>query len=790
MATLSQALNNNKQKTQVRGPGGQLTEQAPEEIQNLAGQAGLQAPPTTAIGAGMLGANADQQKMMGTPAQKQAALSLALQPPEQGLAGALRRQQSRTTLTGEEQEKQQKNTDMENLGNLGDRVTQFIDTQRQLLQEQEAPVDVQAVDQFQGRDVSTLKQNLAALRADPNNMQLQLEVNKALGRNINSTLSPDEINKLYESATDSIARGTAGNVDNDLTVSDLIESEQFGYDLPTLSNLLGIPQDRIASLNVGQLRSEINRVGDEEFQKTQELEQQAQSGKLGIAERAAALQAQREQSTTGIRATEADYSNLEQQISNADQVTFGGKQYGIDDLLRDETISGIVKEYMDSPEGSEVRQRIDSTEPGLKAFIDRNRNVLAEAAQKLGGAATEFTGIQEANKQIGKVGSSEVSEKILKDVVPGFGELQASKTDPNSIPVLAAVRRSSNPDASVNALNVAENKEPGVAKQINALPQEKANDLMDNNAIRLTRYVEDADQYRRAKNAADSGNINAIVQYAVNGMDASTLLQESKDTYTRHLLGVPRADDTMLSLGRAKGDPSAVAGWLVNNVINRNGQPDLSKAADGADQSLNKIRVGINPPLGGVQADAYGKLSSLATGPGSISFDSASSKASMYDMQRYIDAGVTNGEGFSRDFANKFKQKQQQNIAPFQADIDKTNQIAAQLNYLKATGDTTVLDAISPPDPMNDAFPWQRDQRVFAKTQEAITGLEQQRDKFNSMLNDPAQVAQYGRENIEQKLRDGQQKMELAIAIKDWYSGYYNDKYSSGYSPSASKRSK
>lgn len=69
MATLADTL----KKQTVRGPGGQLSETTPEELQSLTDKAGLQAPPLTPLGGAMIGANPDQQKMIIRKAQKLAA---------------------------------------------------------------------------------------------------------------------------------------------------------------------------------------------------------------------------------------------------------------------------------------------------------------------------------------------------------------------------------------------------------------------------------------------------------------------------------------------------------------------------------------------------------------------------------------------------------------------------------------------------------------------------------------------------------------------------------------------
>lgn len=538
MATLSEALRKNRSGQTVRGVGGQLNQETPEEVQTLAGQAGLQAPPITPLGTAIIGGNPDQTKMAGTPAQKEAALSLSLQP-QQTLSGALRQQQVRTQQTGAEQQQTQKNTDMQNLGNLGDRVTQFIDTQRQLLEEQQAPVDVAAQTQFQGQDISSLKDTLAALRADPNNMQLQLEVNKALGRNINTTLSPDEVNKLYEDSVASIARGGAANVDDSLTVSDLVSQGEFGYDAAEIAQLLGIPEQQAATLTVGQLRNEIQRVGDQEFSNTQRLEQQAQSGLLGQAERGLARQAAREASATGVRATEADYSNLEQQIQNADQVTFAGKSMNVEELLKDETISKLITDYLQAPEGSPERAAIDNNEPGLKSFIERNKAILEDASQKLGTGATGFTGIQEKNTQVGTLNNN-LSTDIAKALIPGFGELAAQELDPNSVPVLAAAQ-SLPPDqqrAYGSNINAMATRLPESLEEMKGLDAGDISKLgFQDPQGRWSNYMNTTDRYNEIQNAGnDWGSISEIA-FNVGKIDPAKLQTDVRNNNALRALG-------------------------------------------------------------------------------------------------------------------------------------------------------------------------------------------------------------------------------------------------------------
>lgn len=478
MASLSQTLRNNKLLT--RGPGGALTEETLEETQQLAQKAGLGSPPTTAAGIGMIGGNADQQKMAGTPAQKQAALSLS-QSPQNDLQSSLRRQQVRNVASQSEQAQMEKSQDMQNLGSLGSRVSQFIDTQRQKLAAQQQPLEVQAAGQvasrtgvnLQGDALASTKQLLQQLRQDPTNQQLMLQVNQALGYDISTQLNPAQVDQLYESAVDSISRGGAGTVDDKLTVADLASLPGFEYDTTQLSELLGVPAAEIEQMNVGQLRAQIDATIDREFQETQALEQKAQSGQLGQAERALARQAAQESSRTGLRASEADMSALEQQIANADQVSFGGRKLNVDELLQDETISNVIADYMNAGPDSPTRQQIDRTEPELAEFIRRNEAVLADASQQLQTGAQTFRETQTYNTELASkpFGGTKIDDRLAQALIPGYGTLQAERVDTNAVPLLQYTSQVG-PDAGrtiADQLNSAVMQDPALVGQVQEL---------------------------------------------------------------------------------------------------------------------------------------------------------------------------------------------------------------------------------------------------------------------------------------------------------------------------------
>lgn len=442
MGTLADKL-----KQTTRDANGQLTEQTPEEVQSLAAKAGLASAPLTPAGTAAIGGNPNQQKMAGAPNQKQAALSMSMQPGKD-LATATREGQVRNQATATEQQTQQKSQDLQALGGVGDRVNDLINAQRARIASA-APVEAQAADQFNGKDLSTVKPLLAQLRANPSDMNLQLQVNQALGYDVSRQLSPDEINSLYESSVDTIAKGANGNVDHDLTVSDLIDGGHMGYDAPTLSHLLGVPESQLSTMTVAQLRNQINKVQADEFSKSHEVDNAQQSTQLGSAERQLAHQAGQEAARVGTRSSEADVQKVEQAIANGDQVTFGGKQYSVEDLLSDGKISDIISNYMNSSPGSPERTQLEQSEPGLMKFINDNQALLADASQKLAAGATQFQGVQEQNKQT----LSALPDNVVKALIPGGQTLSASAIDPNQYPLLGWAQKNPQQAATLSTVS-------------------------------------------------------------------------------------------------------------------------------------------------------------------------------------------------------------------------------------------------------------------------------------------------------------------------------------------------
>jgi hypothetical protein len=659
---IEELLQKNKQKQLVKGADGLLSEEKP--LQQLAGEAGLVAPPTTAIGASMIGASPNVAKMAGGPAQKTKALSLASEPTE-NLQDATRRQEVRKEKSAEEVQQAEKSETLKQLGGLGDRVHSLIEAERQkLVAPPTAAPTVESVDEFAGKDISSIKSLLSQLRVNPSDMNLQLQLNQALGKQVGTTLTPEQINSLYESATESIARGAAGSVDDDLTASDLIDRGQLGYTREQLSELLAVPLEQIDGLSIAQIRDHVSKLADEEFSKTQELQQQATSNLSGIAERGLAQQAGLEASATGMRSTEADVQKLEQSIANADIVQFGGQSYKVDDLLKDETISGIVKEYLESPEGSEVRQRIDSSEPQLKAFIDANRALLEDAASALGAGAEEFTDVQSDNQGIATAGGL-LSPSIAAKLIPEYKDLAAGRLDPSQVPILNYANSLSEVEKQQFAqnLNVLAEEFPDVLEEIGTLTPEEIQQLGINRPDgKWTSFTSDVRRYDEMVAIQDE-NIMDLVGKLYNVGNNFDYQAELDRNQTRGVLGFGGTSGVLDMVDLNRDGKIDSADEIRGRILQ--GRPTL-KGALGGSQVPGRQKYVAPDPLPDYEPDQLKRMDALLTlDEGQIQANLAKfmgpsvldGKVDVEDLQNLVRKGTDQAELNSRlvlmDYLNK-----------------------------------------------------------------------------------------------------------------------------------------
>jgi hypothetical protein len=443
MATLQQTLRGLPQADDqlTRGPGGVLQKKKPT-LQQAAQQAGVQAPPTTPLGAEMIGASPDAAKMAGTP---------------QSLQTALRTKQFNRAATAEEQEAMTKSPELQKLGGLGDRVQQMVDTQAAKFAPpkpttaaggtttttQPAVSDVTAgvAKTYGTTDLAPITADLEIVRNNPNSqaaMDAMVRINKHLGRDINTVMDPTEFNKLYQSSQEAISGAVKEAVIDPTTIklTDFLGKDKLDYDTATLAGLLNVTEQELSGYSVQQLQDKLKEEVDKEYSRTKELEQMATSPLgAGQAERQLAREAARELSTTGVRASESQMQNLLAEVSKADQVQFLGKSGTVSELLSDDNVSAVIKEIVESPADSDIRKQMasDPASKPLYDFITRNENALKVAASKIQTGATSFKTLQEENKKT--IEALGISADLAGKLAPDTAGLRSTKIDTKAIPI-------------------------------------------------------------------------------------------------------------------------------------------------------------------------------------------------------------------------------------------------------------------------------------------------------------------------------------------------------------------
>ena len=518
----------------------------PKDLKQLVDEAGLPQAPLTPAGAGALGANADQQKMMGTPAQKKAALE---QPKD--LSTTLRTAQARTQATGQEQGAMQTAAQAQALSGLSSRVQGLVSGELAKATTNNINTTALAtapsatsIPKVPTGQESQAKSLLSKIVANPNDRQSMVELNKLLGRNIDTVLSPEEVKSMYGSVTDTIAQGVAGNVDKDITVSDLLQRGNIGYTPEQLSDLLDLPQDQINNLSIAQLRDRIDQVGQQEFAAAGEAGQQMTSQLASQAERESAREAFRDQNAVGLTASKADYDKVEQAIQSAENVKFNGKDFSVEELLKDGGINKAITEYLNAPEGSQARLDLEKNEPGLAKFINDNKAVLDGAVKAVGSGTQEFKNIQASNSSY-----RNIAQKLNPSLTQGFkfaagsSEFTTEKAGSSGSPlidVLAGVP-ADRLDATAATLRQASERYPGMIEQFNSMPKDKIEkwDISNPAGAFQSKFLPTLEKVQALRSTGDASQIAQILSPGSGSWDQVQLKYKEDKAASQLGLGGP-----------------------------------------------------------------------------------------------------------------------------------------------------------------------------------------------------------------------------------------------------------
>lgn len=521
----------------VRGPGGILTEESTAGLQQLAANAGLPSPPMTPAGAGQLGASPQQQKMVGTPAQKDAALQIA-QNPQQYLGTAQRQDTTRTEETAEERQRREKSQQMGGLSNLGDRVqdtiNKFIQTGTQAAPTTQLKASSGAI--TAAAKLGVLDQNAPAFQAALNayiqsggtDAQAIANMNLAAGKDATNMMSKEDIDNLL-AGTGELVASTASEAikPENVTISDLISQGGLPYTGQQLEELLGLPAGATAGMTLAQLQASVKQEQDKEFSRGTSTAAEAITG--GQAEQAAARGALRGFSGVGVTSAEKQVADIQQAVARGDQVNFGGKQYSVTDLLSDATIQGIVKDYFSDP-NSESSKELAAQNPEFVQFLTKNSDALTAATHALDIGVDNFRALQTKRQ----------------DLVGGLGNLPPDVQAALGIPTdkfitsesqLASVKPVVHM-AQTNPAIRGELADPDNARALADLSEDELNRLQ------IGKAGSKWDQYKQAQRDMSAianipdGDLDHILQATFGTSDTGSVFSQYQNEASRQTLGL------------------------------------------------------------------------------------------------------------------------------------------------------------------------------------------------------------------------------------------------------------
>lgn len=550
-----------------RKKGVGLFQTGPEESQTLAQRVGAPTATSPLLAQG-LGANPDQAKMAGSSANLNKSIVDAVSP-DKDLATAQKRQQERQLKTQEEMQKTQQAQSLANLQNLGSRLSTLVVQSLGAGTGSATPT----ADSQKLSDILTDKSLLPEAESLTNKALSGTATQEELSRlapmlGLTPTATADQIGQKIESLKADAAAtigGAAGTATSDTVTLGQLKPEDmaaigFGS-LGDLEGVLGLGAGEAAGLTVKQLQDRVAALGRENFSQVQQLQDVAGDPNRSQPERDEAIRRLRELGAVGVRATEADYGKLNQEVQGAGQVTFMGETHSLSDILSDEFLSSSVKAYLEDPN---YARQLKAESPSLANFIDTNRAALEEASKALGEDVGQLAQTQAANASLGNPGGIPVDAAVNQAIFGdswgnGFSAAPLEKTNFHRMLEDKALSESFKVSYSSLVGDIAK-IDPEMARQFAGLTVQELSDAGLTTPEAIASYKEYLDDARQLQMAPTD---EMAIEAAVGSLDdMNELLKQARDIENSGLSDVT-LDNPLLDILDPDGngvvdDPAAV----------------------------------------------------------------------------------------------------------------------------------------------------------------------------------------------------------------------------------------
>jgi hypothetical protein len=530
---LADTLANNKKL--IKNKQGQVQEVTNQTLGQLASQKNMLSP-INPLQATMLGANKDQAKMAGTPAQInnlsnqlsqpkgpiQDSKSLTLAKQQQSESGY---QQSLSQQLGKE-----KSQNLQALTGLGDRINTYIgnaikqmtgastpptslgdaltnsqqpintgtSTNNTLVQDKgpseftdmgvgggSAPeyslysqpntnntlitgngiTDITLADSVQDPQLADALNRLKA--GDTSALDI---VAKSLNKTPDQLTFNDFVN-LYKDPTGDISKKVAALLPDTIKFDASVLGD-LGYTNAQLSELLGVPD--VSQLSISEVD---NLVQDQAAQVNNEimsLQAKIQDPTLSAQDKELLNDRLREFGYVGASATQEEFDNLVQELETDQQIEMGDETYSLEELLSDPTITGMMDDYLNDPEGL-IGKELKEKYPDLTNFVDQNKNAIKGMFDQMGSDTREAIDNYKYNLNLKNTDAGPLSDSLMNQLMPGWNEWSDQKKT-EVPPVLSYLNDKQIPPEKrttfLNRLSAADG-DPNLLKALNSFTPEQ-----------------------------------------------------------------------------------------------------------------------------------------------------------------------------------------------------------------------------------------------------------------------------------------------------------------------------
>ena len=412
---------------------GKMQEVSSEEAANLqqkAQQQGMQQTPISPAAAAGVGATEKQADMAGTKTQKDAALKI--QPmrglelgSQERLAGA------RTEATAEESALLRKQQRLSSLGSLGSRVDQLIENQFAQTATTEPVTYAVKQEMLVGLDEETkasveqtvLDYQTAINNEDPAAADTALVALKELLGDALTT--PEQVSEYLQGVKESVGTDIANRITNEITLEQIDPTE---LDMSEEDMLEFFGEDW-KSLTVPDMKAKIEELRKAEFTRMDSLQQELGDSSTSSVRRAEIMSQMRDMGGLGIATAEAEMTNIERSIEDADSVQFGDSGIlTISELLDDDNVSGMIERFLGLPDESEAKKQLaEDFGSDFVNWIDTHATALKGLSENIETTADAFNELQQSNKDAERIeGVGQISENIMRGL---YGEQYGEWSD-------------------------------------------------------------------------------------------------------------------------------------------------------------------------------------------------------------------------------------------------------------------------------------------------------------------------------------------------------------------------